>query len=349
MKRYGNLYAKICTPENIHLAHQNARKGKSRYEEVQWVDENLDFCIAEIQKQLDARSFKTADYRVFSKIDNGKTRVIYALPYFPDRVIHHCVMQIIEPLWMSTFIRDTYASLKGRGVHDGVERVHKAFRTDPSGTTYCLKMDVKQFYPSISHGLLKQVIRQKIKDPELLALLDGVIDSVEAGVPIGNYLSQFFGNLFLSCIDHWAKETLALPHYFRYCDDIVVLSDDPAKLHQMRVLFESELAAIELTLKANWQVFPVAVRGVDFLGYRFFGTHTLLRKRIAKRFKCQMRHYRKNWHRTEPKAMLSSIMSYYGWMRPANAHSLFTHHVTKPLRARVALRTGSNTLEGAFK
>jgi len=349
MKRYGNLYAKVCTLENIRLAHKNARKGKLKYAEVKWVDAHLDECVAQIQKMLVEKTYTTSPYRVFDKVDNGKRRVIYALPYFPDRIIHHCIMQVVEDIWMRTFIRDTYASMKNRGVHDGVRRVQSAMRNDPAGTRYCLKMDVTQFYPSISHPLLKQTIRLKIKDPDLLALMDGIIDSVPSGVPIGNYLSQFLGNLFLSGIDHWGKEVLGLKYYFRYCDDIVVLLDDPTRLHQLRSLFDTELAAIDLSLKGNWQVFPVAARGVDFLGYRFFGTHTLVRRRIADKFRRQMRQHRKAWHRKAPAAVLSSIMSYHGWMRFAQAKSLFSHHVSKPLRQRVITRTGRYTLEGAFQ
>lgn len=347
MKRYGNLFDRICDLDNIREAHRNARKGKTGYRSVQRVDADIERHVLRIRELLTTGQYKTAEYRVFERLDNGKRRIIYALPYFPDRIIHHCIMQVVEPIWQATFIRDTYASMKNRGVHDGVSRIKKALQSDPDGTRYCLKMDVQQFYPSIDHDILKTVVRRKIKDARLLELLDEIIDSVPSGVPIGNYLSQYFGNLFLSAIDHAAKEDLRIRHYFRYCDDIVVLAEDKTKLHSVRDWFAEKLAAIRLTLKPNWQVFPVEGRGVDFLGYRFFHGKTLVRRRIAYKFKRQMRKLRRNWHRIDPLTLLSSVMSYYGWTKVANAGRLFLTHVTPALRRRVLLRCGP-TLEGAM-
>lgn len=347
MKRYGNLFDRICDLDNIREAHRNARKGKTQYRSVQRVDADVERHALRIRELLTTDSYTTAEYRVFERMDNGKRRIICALPYFPDRIIHHCIMQVVEPIWQATFIRDTYASMKNRGVHDGVRRIMQALHDDPDGTRYCLKMDVQQFYPSIDHTLLKAVIRRKIKDARLLKLLDEIIDSVPSGVPIGNYLSQYFGNLFLSAIDHAAKEELHLRHYFRYCDDIVVLGPDKSKLHHIRDWFAERLANIRLTLKKNWQVFPVEGHGVDFLGYRFFQGRTLVRRRIAYKFKRQMRTLRRNWHQLDPLTLLSSVMSYYGWIKVANASRLFLTHVTPALRRRILLRCGS-TLEGSL-
>lgn len=347
MKRYGNLWDRVVDLDNIREAHRNARKGKSMYRSVKRVDADIESHIQRIHEMLTSGTYQTASYRVFERMDNGKKRIIYALPYYPDRIIHHCIMQVVEPIWQATFVRDTYASMKGRGVHDGVRRIKDALRKDPDNTQYCLKMDVQQFYPSIDHDVLKAVVRRKIKDSSLLTLLDGVIDSVPAGVPIGNYLSQYFGNLFLSAIDHAAKEQLRLKYYYRYCDDIVVLGGSKERLHEIRRWFTDELAAIGLRLKPNWQIFPVESRGVDFLGYRFFHKKTLVRKRIALKFKRRMREVRRDWYRLDGKALLSSVMSYYGWTRFANAGRLFLSHVTPELRRRIRWRAGS-TLEGAL-
>lgn len=347
MKRYGNLFERIYDLDNIREAHRNARKGKRCYRSVQRVDLDLEGHVQQIHEMLKNGTYQTAQYRVFDRLDNGKKRIIYALPYFPDRIIHHCIMQVVEPIWASTLIRDTYASLKDRGVHDGVRRIKSSLHEDLEGTRYCLKMDVQQFYPSIDHRLLKEVIRRKIKDARLLALMDGIIDSVPSGIPIGNYLSQYFGNLFLSSLDHAAKEQLRLKYYYRYCDDIVVLGPDKERLHEIRRWFADQLEAIGLKLKPNWQIFPVESRGVDFLGYRFFHNKTLVRHRIAMKFKRRMRQVRRNWHRLDPVALMSSVMSYYGWTRFANAGRLFITHVTPELRRRILLRCGS-TLKGAL-
>jgi retron-type reverse transcriptase len=187
MKRYGNLYSKIYDMENIALAHENAKKGKLHYSEVKMVEANSEKYFKEIHNMLKNKTFHNSKYEVFIKNDKGKEREIFKLPYFPDRIIHHCIMNVLEPIWMKTLISDTYSSLKGRGIHKGVKRVKSALK-DRENTKYCLKMDVKKFYPSINHDILKQIIRRKIKDKNLLWLLDEIIDSAK-GVPIGNYLS----------------------------------------------------------------------------------------------------------------------------------------------------------------
>ena len=137
----------------------------------------------------------------------------------------------MEPIWYSLFVRDSYSCIKGRGIH-GVVRKMKQVLKDKGNTTYCLKLDIKKFYPSIDHAVLKMILRKKIKDVQLLALLDEIVDSAP-GVPIGNYLSQFFANLYLTYFDHWLKEEQQVKYYIRYADDMVILHRDKAYLHQL--------------------------------------------------------------------------------------------------------------------
>lgn len=266
--------------------------------------------------------FRTSPYLEMQKNEYGKIRKIHKLPYFPDRIVHHAIVQVVACIWNRTMIRDTYACIVGRGIHDGVRRIKKALR-DSDATRYCLKMDVRQFYHSIDHKILKQIIRKKIKDKRLLALIDEIIDSFSPGVPIGNYLSQFFGNLYLSGYDHFMKETHSCRYYFRYCDDIVILCNDKSRLHDLRKVTCKYMGEIlNLRLKNNWQVYPVDSRGIDYLGYRFFHKYTLLRKPIAIKVKRKMRYIRLNCHRMQPVSVLSSVMSYGGWMRHANCLNL---------------------------
>lgn len=335
--------------DNIREAHRNARRGKAHYKEVKMVDANPEKYFGIIQQQLKAKTYKTSQYTVFTRRDQGKERVIYRLPYFPDRIVHHCIMQVVEPIWSKVFIRDTYSSLKNRGVHDGVRRVHKALAIDHDGTKYCLKMDVKKFYPSINHVVLQRIIRNKIKDPDLLWILDEVIKSNPDGVPIGNYLSQYFGNLYLTGLDHWIKETLRCKHYFRYCDDLVILHEDKEFLHKARVEIEEKLKELKLTLKSNWQVFPVDVRGVDFLGYRFYKTHTLLRKRVAKQMVKRLTAVKNKADTMEPAKLISCVMSYYGWQKHANAWNLFTKHMSRELVNTLTHKCNKPTLKGIFE
>ena len=126
----------------------------------------------------------------------------------------------MEPIWVSLFTEDTYSCIKNRGIHKAAAKVKKALKEDPEHTTYCLKMDVVKFYPSIEHDVLKMILRKKIKDQDLLWLLDLIIDSAD-GVPIGNYLSQYFANIVLAYFDHWLKEVKGVKYYFWYADDMV--------------------------------------------------------------------------------------------------------------------------------
>jgi hypothetical protein len=300
----------MCSLENIELAHERARRGKRFYSEVVMVDADPQRYFAQIRELLTEKTFVNSKYTVMVRKEGRKEREIWKLPYYPDRIIHHAILNVLEPILMTVYIRDTFAALPGRGIHDGVRRVRKALR-DADNTRYCLKMDVRKFYQSIDHEILKGLLRRKIKDPDVLWLLDTIIDSAP-GVPIGNYTSQHFANYALSGFDHWVKEVLGARYYFRYCDDMVLLGDDKAELHEWRRRIEGYLNnVLHLELKGNWQVFPVDVRGIDFLGYRFFHGYTLVRKSIVAAFK---RRYRHGGRR--------SMAAYNGWFKWADTYNL---------------------------
>ncbi|MGQ1890650.1 reverse transcriptase domain-containing protein [Thermophagus sp. OGC60D27] len=310
MKRYGNLFEKIVTKENILAAHIKARKGKSHYREVKYVNQNIDKCITDIMDCLINKNYKCSDYEIITKKCGEKIREIYKLPYYPDRIIHHAIMNIMEPIWVRTLIYDTYSSIKGRGIHKGVARIKRALK-DFNNTRFCLKLDIKKFYPSVNNTILKQIIRKKVKDHDLLWLLDEIIDK-EKGLPIGNLLSQMFGNLYLSGFDHYCKEVLKIRYYFRYCDDIVVLASEKQFLHEcFKKMREYLNDRLKLSVKSNYQVFPVDARGIDFLGYRFFHGYTLLRKRI-----------KLNMIKALKEGNKKAIPSYTGWMKHANCFNL---------------------------
>lgn len=319
MKRYGNLYEKIYEMENLKLAHKNAKKGKNHYKEVKMVDSNPGLYLSALHDLLKNKTFKNSKYEIITRVtDSGKVREIFKLPYYPDRIVHHAILQVVGNIWYKTLIRDTYSSIKGRGIHDGVRRVKKAL-FDKENTHYCLKLDVKKYYQSIDNEILKRIIRKKIKDKDLLWLLDEIIDSTK-GVPIGNYLSQYFGNLYLSYLDHTIKERAK--YYFRYCDDIVVLHKGKSELHLIKHEIENILSKLGLSVKENWQVFPVDKRGIDFLGYRFFHDYTLLRNSIKLNLKKSARKIKKTHNNMKTSSIINSMMSYYGWFKYANCKNL---------------------------
>lgn len=312
MKRINNLYEKIISIDNLIEADEIARKGKKRSYGVKLHDSKRGCNILELHNTLSEESFKNSEYSVF-KIYEPKKRLIYRLPYYPDRVLHHAIMNVLEPIWRRVFIRHTYACIRGRGIHLALKDLKKALR-DKEGTRYCLKLDIKKFYPSVDHDILKEIIARKIKDKRLLRLLSVIIDSAP-GVPIGNYLSQYFANLYLSYFDHFIKEEKKVKYYYRYADDIVVLSSSKEYLHSLRSDIERYFKKhLKLQVKNNYQVFPVSARGIDFVGYVFFHTHILLRKTIKKAF---IKAVKKGAVKGT-----SSYQSYFGWATHCNSKNL---------------------------
>lgn len=252
MKRYKNLYNEIISVENLKIADNKARKGKRKQYGVRKHLENEEENILNLNKSLINRDFTTSEYKTF-KIFEGKEREIFQLPYFPDRIVHHSIMNILEPIFVSIFTADTYSCIKGRGVHSASYKLRKILKKDVKNTKYCLKIDIRKFYPSIDNSILKTLLRRKFKDKDLLYLLDNIIDSTK-GVAIGNYTSQFFANFYLTYFDHWIKEDLKVKYFFRYCDDIIILSDDKDKL---------------------WEY---------FYHIKHYHTHVLIRKSIKKKY-----------------------------------------------------------------
>jgi RNA-directed DNA polymerase len=310
MKRLSNLYERICAIDNLQLADSIARKGKLKQPGVIEHDKNREQNIIQLHEMLKEKTFKTSPYTTFT-IFEPKERLIYRLPYFPDRITHHAVMNILEPIFVTVFTADTYSCIKGRGIHAAANAIKFSLK-DSEGTQYCLKIDIKKFYPNIDHDILKSLLRRKLKDKELLWLLDEIIDSTD-GLPIGNYLSQYFANFYLSYFDHWIKETMQVKYYCRYADDMVFLSDNKSYLHKLLIAIKIYMTNnLKLTLKENYQIFPVDSRGIDFVGYVFYHTHTRLRKSIKQNF-ARMLANNKN-----PK----SIASYNGWASHCNSKNL---------------------------
>lgn len=326
MKRYSNLFEKIISIDNLMLADSKARKGKLRSYGVKKHDKFREENILKLHNQLKSGNFKTSKYHVFKMItDNGKEREIFRLPYFPDRILHHALMNVLEPIWLSVFTKDTYSCIKGRGIH-GVFRKLKKDLQNTEETKYCLKLDIRKFYPSINHDILKSIIRKKIKDKPLLALLDEIIESVP-GVPIGNYLSQFFANLYLSYFDHWIKEEKKVKHYYRYADDMVILANNKAELHLLKNDIDTYFKEhLKLSIKNNYQVFPVSVRGIDFVGYVFRHSHIKLRKSIKKRFIKKVKKLRSKNLPNE--IFLQKICSYTGWTKHCNSKNLIKNLIS---------------------
>lgn len=321
MKTHKNLFQEVCKYENLHNAYLKARKGKNNAAEVLKFTYNLEIELFKLQHELENHTYKTGKYRHFIVFD-PKKRKISALP-FRDRIVHHAVCSVIEPIFEGCFIYDSYACRTGKGTHAGANRIQKFIR-DTSSDYYALKCDVSKYFPSVDHEILKQIIREKIADKKLLQLLDGIIDSAEKGIPIGNLTSQLFANIYLNELDKYVKDKLKIKYYIRYMDDFVILHESKQCMHEAKEKIRLFLASMRLTLhpkKAN--VFPITL-GIDFLGYRIFRTHRLVRKSTVKRFqkniKKKLRKY--DYGIINFDKLMESFNSWEAYMNHANSYLL---------------------------
>lgn len=327
MKRYGNLYDLIICDENLELALYNASIGKHDYDEVKDAFKDKDEKLKELKAMLVDKTYKCSEYTKFNKNDNGKVREIFKLPFFPDRIIQHAILQILEPIWKKTLISHTFQSIKGRGVHSCLVEVRRAVQVD--SIQYCLQIDVKKFYPSVDNELLKIVVQKKIKCKDTLSLLYSIIDG-EVGLPIGNYISQYLGNLFLSELDHHIKEKLKVKCYYRYCDDLLILSNDKDELWNVLDYINKYFESINLKVKENYQVYKIDEnRGVSCLGYVVFPNKVKIRRNIVDKFKLHIKEME-----DVGGIDISVLGSYYGWFKHCDSVSLWVK-MTKNLRCIV--------------
>lgn len=364
-----DLFNSICSMDNLYRAYQNAKSGKGWYKEVKQIEKRPFYYLAGLQYMLKNHLFKTSEYEIFILNEGKKKRDVYKLPFFPDRIAQWAILQVIEPFLVANMTADTYSAIPGKGIQPIVNDLRGYYKTkrvdgkkksvwvpsillsDEENTRYCYKIDLHHYYQSINHEVLKQKFRKVFKDPELLWLLDEIADSINTateedlielslsgeievdpntGIPIGNYMSQYSGNFYLSSFDHWVKEELHVKHYYRYMDDVVIFASSKEKLHEIhRKVTAYTRDYLHLNIKGNYQIFPTKVRGVDFVGYRFFGEYTLLRKSTAINFKRKMRACRKKMENNIPPTYSEwcSFNSYKGWLGNCDSYRLFKKYM----------------------
>ncbi len=310
MKRYRNIYPQIIDFENILLAARKAQKGKRFRDNVLEFNYNLESELIKIQRELTEKSYQPGIYKTFY-IKEPKTRMISAAPY-PDRVVHHALCNIIVPIIEPTFIGDSYANRVGFGTHKALNRFIKFARS----SRYVLQCDIKKYFPSIDHQILKSLLHRKIKCRDTLWLIDTIIDnsneqlaSVEyfeednlfaplqrrRGLPIGNLTSQFFANVYLNGFDHFVKEELKARKYLRYVDDFALFSDDRGFLAEARLAVEEYLEKLRLKIHPiKSQLFETKY-GVNFLGFRVLPNCIRVRTENLKRAKRRLRQMQKDY------------------------------------------------------
>ena len=325
-KTYNNLYSDICSFENLHLAYLKARKCKRYRQEVLLFSNNLEENLINLQEEILNKTYKNGIYKTFY-IYEPKKRKIMSLP-FRDRVIHHALCNIIEPILEKIFIYDNYACRIGKGAHAGADRLTQFLRETKRKypKVYCLKCDIKNYFGSINHNILLKFIRRKIKCQNTIQLVENIVNSTDGikGIPIGNLTSQLFANLYLNELDYFIKHNLKVKYYIRYMDDWVILSSDKKylwnTLKQIKIFLQENLS-LELNNKTS--IFPVS-QGIDFLGYRIWTTHRLLRKSSKKRMKRKLKTYQILYKENNINLdkIISSLMSWLGHVSHCNSYNL---------------------------
>lgn len=324
MKRTGNIYKNIVDTENIKTAILNASKGKRGHRAVKRVLGDIDRHAQKVSQMLQDKTYRPATY-VRARIVDGsarKERVICKPKFYPDQVIHWALMLQIQPVLQRGMYYYSCGSIPGKGTSFGQKAVRKWLK-DARHTKYCLKMDVKQFYPSISNEKLKRSFRSLIKDPDALWLIDTIIDTAP-GLPIGNYTSQWFANHYLTPLDH-AIKGWGVKYYMRYVDDLVFFGPNKRKLRKVKERIEHSLAPLGLRIKSNWQLFRVDSRPVDFLGLRFYREHTTLRRRNSLRIKHRAKKIGRKKHLGVRDAR--AMISYWGWIKRSDSYKYYVTHI----------------------
>jgi len=302
-------------------------------------EKNIEEELFKLQGQLAGKTYTPGDYREFT-IYERKPRKISAAPY-RDRVVHHALCNVIEPIFEKAFIFDSYACRKGKGTHQAVERFTEFCRKNK----FILKMDIKKYFPSMDHAILLEKIGRKIKCPDTLWLIKKIIDGSNRqegvceyfpgddlltpvqrrrGIPIGNLTSQFFANIYLDGLDHFAKEKLRCMYYIRYVDDISIFGNDKRALWTVLDQIGEFLAGDRLKLHPQkTYVAPVAI-GVDHLGYRIYPTHRRLRKDNSMQFRRKLAKMARLFKRGRMSLarVNESVQSWIGHARHADTYGL---------------------------
>lgn len=315
MKTYKNLYAKVYSLGNLRKAFANARKGKSQKPYVKEFEADLENNLLQLKKEMETLVYEPRPLRTFVLRD-PKTRVI-SVSDFRDRIVHHALCNIIEPLFDRIFIHDSYASRKGKGTHAAIQRFDefkrrvsrngrlvKSAKDDNMITGYVLKADIKHYFASVDHEVMMQIVGKKLKDKKVLWLIKKILDNNNSktrgkGMPIGNLTSQLFANIYLNELDYFVKHKLHVKYYMRYMDDFVLLDKSKEKLIGRKCQIGEFLERIKLGLHAEKsRVFPLH-EGVCFLGYRIFYHHKLLKKSNLRVLENRMDRFRNLYARNE--------------------------------------------------
>ncbi len=339
MKTYNNLYFQLISYENLEKAFKKARKGKSLKGYVIEFEKNLKENLNSLKNELGDFTYKPKPLKKFT-VRDPKTRIIHASD-FRDRIVHHALCNIIEPIFDKKFIYDSYANRKGKGVRQAIKRFDyfkrkisingakiNAADFDNVVLGHVLKADIRHYFDNIGHEILIKTINRIIKDENIIWLIRQILNQHCAtkgkGMPLGNLTSQFFANLYLNDLDYFVKHKLKAKYYIRYVDDFVILHNSKTTLIDYKDKIEKYLINLKLELHPNKSKIISVYQGVNLLGFRIFYYHKLIKKSNFKRFK------RKLCQKTINLAVgdlnhadfVSGLQGWYGYAMWANTYKL---------------------------
>jgi retron-type reverse transcriptase len=313
MKTHKRLWDKFISRENFELAAKKAVKSKKSKRSVKNFLRNKDENIEKLRRALIDGTYRTSKYETFI-IYEPKQRIIYKLPLYPDHVLHHALINVLGPIWQGEFIHDSYACIPGRGLLSASQRTMQFVRRNK----YVLQCDIRKFFPSINHEIMKDIVRRKVNDRRLMRVLSEVIDSVggNTNLPIGNLTSQWMGNVYLNELDMFVKHVLHWRDYIRYCDDFCLYGDDKQKLRDAKskiVKFLRENLNMELSKSAVKRTSD----GIGFIGYRHFKNFVLIRKKPGHRLKTRIIYIAKRGVFDD--RAVAQMAAMFGWTKWANS------------------------------
>ena len=332
MKTYKNLYQEICSEENLALAFKKARKRKSKKPYVIEFENNLNENLKILRDELLSERYKPKPLRTFV-IRDPKVRKIRK-SYFVDRIVHHAICNVLEPIFEKRFIYDSFANRKRKGTLHAIKRFDKFKQKVSKNNTrncYVFKADIKHYFDEVNHDILIDILRKKVNDKKLISLILKVLKnhSDKVGMPLGNLTSQIFQNIYLNPLDQFVKNELKAKYYIRYVDDFVILNDNKEILESYKEKIDTFLKKkLKLELHPNKSKILLLKSGIQFLGFRNYPHHRLLRKANIRTMKKKI----------EQKDYDSICEFLEGWFSYAN------HANTYKLRSKIA-----NTVESNFQ
>jgi retron-type reverse transcriptase len=323
MNTVNGLWEQVIAFENVYHAYRAASKGKRYRQESLEFKYALEDNLCTIINELVWDMYQPSPMRQFWIID-PKKRLISA-PAFRDRVVHHALCRVLEPVFEQRFVSESFACRVGRGTHAAMQHLVRCVRRANRqwGRYWVLKCDVHRFFPSVHHDTLYRIIGKAIRDAKVLHLIDLIIRSHESseqdgrGIPIGALTSQLFANIYLDPLDHYLKEVCQVTYYARYMDDFVLIHPDKRVLQGLLCKIEDYLHdELLVNLNPKTGIFP-GKQGIDFCGYRVWPTHVLPRKRTVKRAKKWLKKMAVEY-KTNPAILehaKASLKSFLGYMK----------------------------------